>query len=253
MNTPQLSIEPKRIELLGVPVDLVNMQESINHVRGMLTAASTQMILAVNPEKVIAAQRNPELRRTLEEASLVIPDGIGVVLAARILSRGALQRVAGADLMPEICAVAAEQGKRVFFYGAKQDVVTRAAAIMQERFPSLQIVGTQHGYVPEDQMMDLADTINASGAEVLFVGLGSPRQELWMDKYREQLTNVRVCQGIGGTFDAICGNPPRAPLIFQKLHLEWFYRLISQPQRLLRQTALPRFVLQVFRQAISPK
>jgi N-acetylglucosaminyldiphosphoundecaprenol N-acetyl-beta-D-mannosaminyltransferase len=218
----------------------------------MLFSGGTHVIAAVNPEKVIAAQQNPELLRALENAALVIPDGIGVVAAARLLRKGRMQRVPGSDLMPKICRLAANEDKSVFLFGARPEIVSKAAALLRERYPGLKVAGTQHGYVAQKDMKQLMDTINASGADILFVGLGSPRQELWMDQYRESLT-VRICQGVGGSFDAICGHPKRAPVTFQKLHLEWLYRLVTQPQRAHRQLALPRFATQVVWQIIARK
>lgn len=228
------------------------MQSALEQVRAMLKDRAAHPILAVNPEKVIAAQQQSDLLRALENASLVVPDGIGIVMAARLLGKGRMQRVPGSDLMPEICRLAAREGNSVFLYGARPERVSRAATLLQERFPGLRIAGTQHGYVPDDQMTQVIDTINASGADVLFVGLGSPRQELWISRHRDRL-DVSICQGVGGTFDAICGHPKRAPGIFQKLNLEWLYRLATQPQRLHRQSALPRFVVQVLRRAIARK
>jgi N-acetylglucosaminyldiphosphoundecaprenol N-acetyl-beta-D-mannosaminyltransferase len=228
------------------------MQSVLENVRGMLASNTTHVIVAVNPEKVIAAQQNPGLLSALRNAALVIPDGIGVVAAARLLGKGHMARVPGSDLMPEICRLAAAEGNSVFLYGAKPEVVSQAAMLLQDRYPGLKVTGTQHGYVLEEDMHQLVDTINASGADILFVGLGSPRQELWMARYGERLC-VRVCQGVGGTFDAICGYPRRAPQALQKLHLEWLYRLVSQRQRAHRQLALPRFASQVLRQLIMRK
>lgn len=249
MDQRQVSIKSTRTDVLGIPVNAVTMQSVLEHVRAMLANKSTQVIVAVNPEKVIAAQRNPDLLHALENAALVIPDGIGVVAAARLLGKGRMNRVAGSDLMPELCGVAAAEGKSVFLYGAKIEIVDRAAALLKDRYRGLVVAGTHHGYVAEEDMDQLIETINASGADILFVGLGSPRQELWMERNRERLS-VRVCQGVGGTFDAICGYPKRAPSAMQNLHLEWLYRLITQPQRAHRQLALPRFVAQVIRQLI---
>ena len=217
----------------------------------MLEDSATQVIAAVNPEKVIAAQRNPDLLRALENAALVIPDGIGVVFATRLLGKDRMERVPGADLMPEICRLASINGKSVFLFGAKEEIVHRAAAQLKTRYHGLIVAGTHHGYVAEEDMEQLVDTVNSSGADILFVGLGSPRQELWMERYRERLS-VRLCQGVGGTFDAICGYPKRAPIALQKLHLEWLYRLVTQPQRAHRQLALPRFAAQVVRQLVFP-
>lgn len=244
-------MKPKRIEILGVPVDAVTMTTALDHVREMIhTGDKTQAILAVNPEKVIAAQKNQDLVRTLRNASLVVPDGIGVVFAARLLGKGSIERVPGSDLMPEICRMSAKEGYRVFLYGAKPDIAARAAMVLQQRYPGLQVAGVQHGYVPEEEMDQFVETINSSGAEVLFVGLGSPRQEYWMERFRDRL-NIKVCQGVGGTFDALCGYPKRAPLLFRKLNLEWLYRLATQPKRANRQIALPRFAAQVLMQVLG--
>ena len=239
-----------RIDVLGVPVDPVDMQLCLIRVSEMLEKDATHIVAATNPEKVIAALDDPALLDMLNEADLVIPDGIGVVAAARILCKTRMTRVAGADLMPEICALAARLNRSVFLFGAKPGVAVKAAKLLQSRYAGLKVSGTRDGYVKEEQMPALLAEINSSGADVLFVGLGSPRQEFWMQRYRYQL-KVRICQGVGGSFDAICGHTRRAPLVFRKLHLEWFYRLMSQPKRLGRQTALPRFVVNVGRALLS--
>ena len=237
-------MKPRRTNVLGIPVDTVNMESALDHVRSMLSSDRNHLVFAVNPEKVMAARQNPQLQRALEGASLLIPDGIGVVYAGRLLQGARMGRVPGSDLMPAICGLAASEGHSVFLFGAKPGVAAEAAGLLQQRYPGLRIAGTQDGYVAKDGMDGLVQTINDSGAEVLFVGLGSPRQELWLAHYRDRLT-TRVCQGVGGSFDAICGNPKRAPRIVQKMHLEWLHRLVLQPKRAGRQSALPRFVRQV--------
>jgi len=241
-----------RLSILDVPVDAVDMESALEKVRDMLADDKTNIIVAVNPEKVIAAQKNPDLLSALNNATLVIPDGIGVVVAARILARRSMERVPGSDLMPAICGLAVDENKSIFLYGAKPEIVSEAADELQERYPGLKVAGTQHGYVSEDEMAQLVESINVSGADILFVGLGSPRQELWMSRFQESL-EVKVCQGVGGTFDALCGYPKRAPQFMQKLHLEWLYRLVTQPKRAHRQLALPRFAIQVFTHFITRK
>jgi N-acetylglucosaminyldiphosphoundecaprenol N-acetyl-beta-D-mannosaminyltransferase len=146
--------------------------------------------------------------------------------------------------MPELCARAAATRHGVYLFGAQESVNDFAAKELVRRFPGLTVAGRHHGYVDEQDMPRLIEDINRSGAAVLFVALGSPRQELWMGQYRRQL-RVGVCQGLGGTFDVIAGRVRRAPPVFISLNLEWLYRLISKPRRLLRQTALPRFTAYV--------
>jgi len=240
---------PRRLHILGVPVDALNMTAAVNHVSQMLSGDRTHTVLAVNPEKVIAAQRNDALLRALQNCDLLVPDGIGVVMAARLRDMGPIERVPGSELMPEICRLAAGGGHGVFLFGARPDIVARTAVLLEQAHPGLRVVGTRDGYIGETDMDRLIDDINASGADVLFVALGSPRQELWIERYRARL-RVKVCQGVGGTFDAICGYPRRAPLLFRKLNLEWFYRLVTQPSRAHRQLALPVFAARVLSEAV---
>ncbi len=251
MDDQNDALKPVRLEVLGVPVDMVDMAATLDRVRWMLARPGAKMIVANNPEKVIAARRNEKLHEVLCGADLVIPDGIGVVLAARMAGQVSVARVPGSELMPAICELAAGERLGVFLYGARPQVVNQAAALLVERYPGLDIVGTQHGYLEEDRAPELLDRINASGAAILFVALGSPRQEYWMARHRHALRTVRVCQGVGGTFDAICGHPRRAPAVMRRMNLEWLYRLLSQPGRIHRQAALPIFAARVLGERLS--
>ena len=247
------TLNPPRHDVLGVPVSMVTMGSAMAYVRAFLARPGVDLVVASNPEKVIAARKNPELMAVLKTAAMVIPDGIGVVLASRLHGQNAVARVPGSELMPNICALAAAEGHSIFLYGARPETVAQTQALLQKQYPGINIVGAQHGYVTPEEMPALVETINASGARILFVGLGSPRQELWMAEYRHQLTGVRLCQGVGGTFDAICGRPRRAPRLFLRLHLEWLYRLLSQPARIHRQRALPVFATHVLRDLIRTR
>ncbi|MBI4715225.1 MAG: WecB/TagA/CpsF family glycosyltransferase [Nitrospirae bacterium] len=237
-------MKPERIEILGVPVDCVTRRGAMEAVAGMLAGETARTIVAVNPEKVIRALRDRELLDAMRNADLLIPDGIGVVLAARLLNLGRMERVPGSELMPEICGRAAREGRPIFLFGSSPEVNARVEEVLRGRFPGIRIAGREHGYLPEGETAALLDRIDGSGADVVFVALGSPRQEIWMDRHRSRL-RARVCQGVGGTFDVIAGRVRRAPLLFRRIHLEWLYRLLAQPDRILRQTALPRFAFAV--------
>lgn len=239
-------MNPTRVEILGVPVDCVTMEQAVQWAETTLASTQPQSVIAVNPEKVIQANHDPEVLKRLQQAGLLIPDGIGVVFAVRLLGLGYLKRVPGSELMPKLCEQAAKKGYKVFLFGANQEVISHAAVALCQRYPGLNIVGTQHGYVKEEEMPSVITAINDTQAELLFVALGSPKQELWMTRY-VPLLKVKVCQGVGGTFDVIAGRVKRAPLLFRSMHLEWFYRLLSQPSRIFRQTALPIFVYQVLK------
>ena len=147
--------------------------------------------------------------------------------------------------MQEICTLSAQRGYRIFIYGAKEEVNQEAVKILRTRLPGLQIVGRCNGYWPQDRMDELVEQINSSRAEILFLALGSPKQEKWFVQYKDTLINIRVCQGIGGTLDVITGNVKRAPDMFCKFGLEWLYRLLSEPKRWKRQMVLPVFVWRV--------
>ena len=243
---------PDRIEVLGVPVDCVNMQQAVAAVDAMVAGDQPQAVIANNPEKIMKARRDSGLLCQLRETGLLIPDGIGVVIAARILGLARMERVPGSELMPAICELAANKGYRIYLFGADRDVNQRTREILLDRYPGLQVVGNHDGYVTDDEMQTVIDDINASNADILFIALGSPRQEKWIDEHLRSM-KVKVCQGVGGTFDVIAGKVNRAPLIFRKMHLEWLYRLLSNPRRIHRQTALPRFLFAVLREKLLVK
>ncbi|MBI4776770.1 MAG: WecB/TagA/CpsF family glycosyltransferase [Deltaproteobacteria bacterium] len=239
---------PRSIQILSLPVDLLTMDEVLDKVVEYVeTGARPCSIFAVNPEKSITAPKDTVLRSAMCSADVIIPDGIGVVLAARILHAKRIQRITGVDLMQRICDLAAQKGYRVFLYGAKEEVNKKAAAQLQRKFPGLQVAGRCNGYIAESEMGALIERINELRAQILFLALGSPKQELWFAKHKDALTTVRVCQGIGGTLDAITGQVKRAPRIVQKLGLEWLYRLATEPKRAKRQAALPIFAWMVLK------
>ena len=242
-QNPYLS-DVHRMLIQGAPVDRVTMEQVV--ARALRAAAGHDQqisIFAMNPEKVVKAGGDPQLLKLLSASELLIPDGIGCVLAMRLRGWKA-QRVPGSELMPALCEAAARDGHSVFLLGARPEVNAEAARRLRERFPQLIIAGRQHGYFEAREESSLLDAINDSGASMLFVAMGSPKQEEWMARHRQQLS-VKVLQGVGGTFDVLAGAARRAPEIWLRLNLEWLYRLLSQPQRLLRQRALPLFAVRL--------
>jgi N-acetylglucosaminyldiphosphoundecaprenol N-acetyl-beta-D-mannosaminyltransferase len=243
-----MSQHENRLKILNVWVDPVDMNGALERVENFVEKGDRpHSLFAVNPEKNFSVPRDPQLHKVFSEADLLIPDGIGVVLAARILYRVRLARVPGVEMMEEICRLSAGKGYKVFIYGAKEEVSARSVEILQKRYPSLDIVGRANGYVSPEEMPTLIEQINDSGAQVLFLALGSPRQENWYAKYADQLHTVRVCQGIGGTLDTIGGTVKRAPRFWCRLNLEWLYRLLAEPQRIARQRVLPIFAYLIIR------
>jgi len=237
-----------RLPLLDVWVDVLNMDNALLKIRTFIQSNERpHCIFAVNPEKALSIPKDPFLHNIFKKADVLIPDGIGVVLAARLLHGVKISRVTGVDLMKEICRMAANEGYGIYIYGATEEVNIRAVERLQKEFPGLSIVGRMHGYVTDQGMMDLIESINASGAQILFLALGSPMQERWFLKHSGYLSTVSLCQGIGGSLDVIAGKVKRAPLFWQKLGMEWLYRLIREPTRIRRQWVLPMFALRVFK------
>lgn len=201
-------------------------------------------IVAINPEKIMKAQSDENLRYLLNRADYQIPDGIGVILASKLKGGNIRSRVTGIDMMLTVCKMAAQNGKKIFMYGGKPGVADAAKAELEKQFPGIQIVGTLNGYEKDEAV--IVETINRYQPEIIFVALGSPAQEYWIVNHMEKLSPF-VFQGVGGSFDVISGNLKRAPEAFQKLGMEWLYRLAKEPWRWKRQMDLPKFLLKTLK------
>jgi N-acetylglucosaminyldiphosphoundecaprenol N-acetyl-beta-D-mannosaminyltransferase len=235
-----------RLNILDIWVDPVDRFEAINRVEGFLrNGKRPHTVFAVNPEKNFSVPKDPTLYETFKNADLLLPDGVGIVWAARILFGNRLKRVPGSDFIFDICRLAAKNRCGIFIYGAGEKTNKIAADKLEKKIPGLIIAGRSHGYTHQSEMAQLLDCINKSQAKILFLALGSPKQENWFAKYHHGLKYVRVCQCIGGTLDTIAGNVKRAPKLWQNSSLEWLYRLISQPHRIRRQKVLPIFIFSV--------
>lgn len=231
-------------QYLGVNVSLLTYDEILDATQERIQRGEQSTIIAVNPEKVIVANKEPLVKELINQSTFQIPDGVGILLASKLKGGKLKERVTGVDMMERLLRFAAEKEYGVFFYGAKEEVVREAKRKLEERFPALKIVGYANGYVTDQEA--LIEQINDSGATLLFVALGSPRQELWIRDNMKKL-NVKVFQGVGGSFDVFSGKVKRAPLFFRKLGLEWLYRLLKEPKRLKRQLNLPRFLWKVIK------
>lgn len=201
-------------------------------------------IVAVNPEKIMKAAKEPELKLLINGADYQIPDGVGVLIASKLQGGTISKRITGIDLMMELIREAALKKKRIFLYGAKPGVAEKAKEKLMNTYPNLEVSGVVDGYVKNNG--DVLDAINKSKADILFVGLGSPGQEEWIRENRSKL-HVSIFQGVGGSFDVLAGNLKRAPALFRKAGLEWLYRLIVEPWRWKRQLALPKFLIKVLK------
>lgn len=236
------------MRILGSRVDAVSFAQAETQILGYVAARRFAHVVTFGSEMAMLAARDPSYAAVINAADLVVPDTIGVVYAARLLGTQLHGRVAGVELADKLCARCALSGISVFLLGAAPGVADEAARAWGLRFPGLRIAGTQHGYFPETADADVVAAIRASGAQLVLVALGFPKQEFWIRTHAAALGPV-VCMGVGGTFDVIAGRVARAPRLMRGLGLEWFYRLVREPQRLGRQMVLPQFAVSVISQA----
>ncbi len=234
------------IDILGVRVHAVTYAETLALIDGWIAAGNTHQIATVNPEFVMAAQADRQFRQVLNAADLCVPDGVGLLWAARRLGQALPERVTGSDLVPMLAKVAAQRGWRLFLLGAGPGVAQQAAAILTTANPGLVIAGTYEGSPRDAEAPEIIARVRAARPDVLFVAYGAPAQDLWIAHHRAAL-GVPVMMGVGGAFDHIAGVRRRAPQWVQRLRLEWLFRLITQPWRWRRQMALPKFVWAVER------
>ncbi len=229
-----------KTDVLGVRYDNVTMEEALSVGRGLLYGEKTAYCVTPNAEMAYEALHNEEFRAVLNDADLVLPDGAGVVLGAKILKTPLKQKVAGIEFAQNLLPILEETGSRLFLLGSKPGVAELAAEKMKEKCPKLCICGMADGYFSQDE--EALSKINEAKANAVFVCLGAPKQENFMRTHQEELPTVRLMIGLGGTLDGIAGTVKRAPKWMIKLQLEWLYRLIKQPKRLGRMLRLPKFI-----------
>ena len=214
------------------------MDEAKEKALALMKEKSAAYVVTPNPEIVMLCRENSDLKEAVNSAAMVLPDGIGIVKGARILGTPLKQKLPGIDFAQELFALMAEGGMSVFLLGAKPGVAELAEKNLLRRFEGLRIVGTNDGYFTEDGQV--IDKINSVSPDLLLVCLGAPKQELWM-KDNAKLLNVGLMAGLGGSLDVFAGVVERAPERWQKLGLEWLYRLKEDPSRAKRMTNLPKF------------
>lgn len=236
-----------RVDVLGVGVDVVTAQEAVERLVELWEKGGSHQVVTLNPEMIMAARQDPRLKDVLRQSSLVVADGIGVVWASRVLGQALPERVAGVDLASAAIARAAAQGRTVALVGGKPGVAEEAAKRLQARHPSLRVTVTHHGYFTDAESDAVVAEIARQGVDLLLVGLGAPKQEFWIHQNLHR-AGARVAMGVGGALDVFSGRVRRAPAAWQRLGLEWAYRLLQEPKRIRRMAALPRFVAAVLSQ-----
>jgi len=223
-------------DILGVGVDDLTLPEAIQAGSQLLDQEGFHYVVTPNPEFILSARKNESFRTVLNAADLSLPDGIGVIYAAKLLGRPLKGRAPGVDFAAGLMDCMAKSGKRLFLLGAKPGVAEQAAENLQKAHPGLTICGVHNGYFKEDA--PVVEAIREAQADVVFVCLGAPKQEFWMAQ-NGPATGAKLMVGLGGCLDVFAGNVQRAPEAWQKAGLEWLYRLIKEPSRIGRMAKLP--------------
>lgn len=232
------------IKILGVKFDKLPFDEAYQKFVSFMLQDETKMIFTPNSELVMTAQEDSEFMEILNQGDLVIPDGIGIILASKIHHLDLNERIAGIDLMTKMLEYGNRCNHSMYILGGKPGVAEKAAENIKNKYANIKIAGTQDGYFDDKEELKVLDRINEIKPDMLFVALGAPKQEKWIYKHRK-LLNVKVAMGVGGAVDVWAGVTKRAPLFFQKMGLEWFYRLLREPTRIGRMLKLPVFIIKV--------
>jgi N-acetylglucosaminyldiphosphoundecaprenol N-acetyl-beta-D-mannosaminyltransferase len=220
-----------RRELFGVAVDAFTMPQAVARCVAAVEQQEYASIAVLNAAKVMWMRRDNELNRAVTSCDIVLADGQSVVWASRVLGAPLPERVAGIDLFMELLGEAERRGFSVYFLGARRDVLTRMLAVVSERFPALTVAGSRDGYFSLDEEAKIAEEIRSSNADLLFLGISSPKKELFLSQWG-QPAGVYVAHGVGGSFDVLAGVTARAPRWWQEHGLEWLYRALQEPMRL---------------------
>lgn len=231
-----------KVDILGVKFDNVTMDEAIMRILGFLKGDKTNMVVTPNPEIVQLCVENAETMDVINSASLVVADGIGVIYAAKMLGTPLKEKVPGFDLATNLLRHIEAGGYRLFLLGAAPTVAQKAAENIKAKYPKIIICGTNDGYFSDEER--ITDKINDCGADICFVCLGAPKQEMFMSRNMDK-TCAKVMIGLGGSMDVFAGNVKRAPAIMSKMGLEWFYRLVTNPKRMGRMMKIPVFLSNV--------
>ena len=243
----------EKISILGVKIDCLTKKMLHEKIEKLLCSDTQTKIFTPNPEFIIKAEKNDDIKELLNSSAISIPDGIGVVFGSKILGTPLPERLTGIDTAEFILDIAAKNNYSVFLLGGKEGVAKTARDKLEEKHQGLSVCGFHHGFfdIKGDQNNDIIAMINNSGADVLFVCMGFPRQEKWIAENINKLHSVRLAIGLGGCLDVWSGNLRRAPLIFRKLSLEWLWRMMLEPKRIKFLSLIPIFILKILKERVK--
>lgn len=232
------------IKILGIKINKVNMREAISEANSFIINNKKAYIVTPNSEIIVMAQEDKELASIINKSDLSVADGAGVVLASKLYKKPLTERVAGFDLMNRLLKLAVDKNYSIYFLGGEKGVIEKAKKNILKKYPGIQICGVHHGFLDKEKEELVISEINKLTPEILFLGMGVPRQEKFIQHNRAKI-KTNLIMTVGGSFDILAGKSKRAPLWMQKLSLEWLFRLLQEPGRFIRMLALPRFVFLV--------
>lgn len=227
-----LSKKP-RIEMLNTTIDVLNVQETIDLVEEYVINKEPLHLMGVNADKINEVNSNERMKQIVNSCGVINADGASVIMASKFLKKPLPERVAGVDLMQDLVALSAKKGYSIYLLGAKQEVVEKTSEVLKERHPDLKVAGIHNGYFKEDDWGSISEEIKTLNPDFVFVGITSPLKEYLIEYLQEQGIKS-VFMGVGGSFDVISGNIPRAPMWMQKTNLEWLFRVMQEPKRLFK-------------------
>ena len=231
-----------RVDVLGLGFDNVTMEEAVDHAFAIQLQHRACYVVTPNPEIVMLAREDEEMRSAANGAELVIADGVGVIYGARILGRPLKARIPGIDFSSALLEKMNGEGRSLFLFGSRPGIAEKAAENLAAKYPNVKIVGTNDGYFTDDA--PIIEKINAARPDLMLVCLGAPKQEKWMQRNAHKL-DVGIMVGAGGSLDVFAGAVERAPETWRRLGLEWLYRLLKEPRRIGRMMKLPQFLIAV--------
>lgn len=224
---------PERVEVLGAPIDPWTMEETVEATDRIVSGGAFAHLIGVNADKLLQMRDDPWMDACVRRCEVVNADGASMVMAAERLGVEVPERVAGVDLMRELCDLAERKGYQIYLLGAKAEVVAKAAEALARDYPALRIAGYRDGYFGEDEFDRVVDEVANARPAIVFVGITSPKKERLIERFRE-LGATGAFVGVGGTFDVVSGCIPRAPLWMQRANLEWLFRMAQEPRRLVK-------------------
>lgn len=221
----------EKVKMLGIDICKVTMDQMIDLCEEHIRTKTSILLGVVNVAKAVNSRKNKTLKKSLEDADIVVADGKGIVWLSNLIGDPLPERIAGIDVMQRLFERADRRHYSVYLLGATEDVVTKVVNYVKQNYPGLTVAGYRNGYFQQEQEQEIADQIKASSADMLFVAVPSPKKENFLSKWSTYI-NVPVCHGVGGSFDVVAGITKRAPVWMQKYGLEWFYRVLQEPRRM---------------------